>query len=145
MQTHSRIGRRMLDILMRGVSTRNYREVLPEMAETVGVSKSQVSREFIEASEKSLKELMERRFDATDRLVGTDILIIYIDGIVLSGHHVMVAIGVDSEGYKHVLGLRDGASENQGQRTLNPLYHKDFHQEVIVPGTISALPYDAVL
>ena len=106
MRTHSRIGRRMLDILMRGVSTRNYREVLPEMAQTVGVSKSQVSREFIEASEKSLKELMERRFD------DTDILIVYIDGIVLSGHHVIVAIGVDSEGYKHVLGLRDGASEN---------------------------------
>ena len=40
MRTNSRIGGRMLDILMRGVSTRNYREVLPEMAETVGVSKS---------------------------------------------------------------------------------------------------------
>ena len=106
MRTHSRIGGRMLDILMRGVSTRNYREVLPEMAETVGVSKSQVSREFVEASEKSLKALMERRFD------DKDILIVYIDGIVFSGHHVIVAIGVDSEGYKHVLGLRDGASEN---------------------------------
>ena len=106
MRTHSRIAGRMLDILMRGVSTRNYREVLPEMAETVGVSKSQVSREFIEASEKSLKALMERRFD------DKDILIVYIDGIVFSGHHVIVAIGVDSEGYKHVLGLRDGASEN---------------------------------
>ena len=106
MQTHSRIGGRMLDILMRGVSTRNYREVLPEMAETVGVSKSQVSREFIDASEKTLKELAERRFD------DKDILIIYIDGIVFSGHHIIVAIGVDSEGHKHVLGLRDGASEN---------------------------------
>jgi len=106
MRTQSRIGGRMLDILMRGVSTRNYREVLPEMAETVGVSKSQVSREFIEASEKSLKALMERRFD------DKDILIVYIDGIVFSGHHVIVAIGVDSKGYKHVLGLRDGASEN---------------------------------
>ena len=106
MQTHSRIGGRMLDILMRGISTRNYREVLPEMAETVGISKSTVSRKSIEASEKVLKELAERRFD------GTDILIVYIDGIVFSGHHVIVAIGVDSEGYKHVLGLRDGASEN---------------------------------
>ena len=106
MRTHSRIGRRMLDILMRGVSTRNYRDVLPEMAETVGVSKSAISRKSIEASEKVLQELMERRFD------DTDILIVYIDGIVLSGHHVLVAIGVDSEGYKHVLGLRDGASEN---------------------------------
>jgi len=44
MRTHSRIAGRMLDILMRGVSTRNYGEVLPKMAETVGVSKSQVSR-----------------------------------------------------------------------------------------------------
>lgn|GEM_PF-5555174 len=35
MRTRSRIGRRMLDILMRGVSTRNYRDVLPEMGETV--------------------------------------------------------------------------------------------------------------
>ena len=106
MRTHSRIGGRMLDILMRGVSTRNYREVLPEMAETVGVSKSAISREFIEASENALKELAERRFDEKD------ILIVYIDGIVFGGHHVIVAIGVDSEGYKHVLGLRDGASEN---------------------------------
>jgi len=106
MRTYSRIGGRMLDILMRGVSTRNYREVLPEMAETVGVSKSTISRKSIEASETVLKELMERRFD--DR----DILIVYIDGIVFSGHHVIVAIGVDGEGYKHVLGLRDGASEN---------------------------------
>ena len=43
MQTHSRIGGRMLDILMRGVSTRNYAQVLPEMAEAVGVSRSSVS------------------------------------------------------------------------------------------------------
>ena len=106
MRTHSRLGGRMLDILMRGVSTRNYAEVLPEMAKTVGVSKSQVSRKFVEASEKSLKELIERRFD------DKEILIVYIDGIVFGGHHVIVAIGVDSEGYKHVLGLRDGASEN---------------------------------
>ena len=106
MRTQSRLGGRMLDILMRGVSTRNYGEVLPEMAETVGVSKSHVSRKFVEASEKSLKELIERRFD------DKEILIVYIDGIVFGGHHVIVAIGVDSEGYKHVLGLRDGAGEN---------------------------------
>jgi transposase-like protein len=106
MRTQSRIGGRMLDILMRGVSTRNYAQVLPAMAETVGVSKSQVSRKFVEASEQTLKELTERRFEEKD------ILIVYIDGIVFSAHHVIVAIGVDSKGYKHVLGLRDGASEN---------------------------------
>jgi len=103
---NSALGGRILEILMRGVSSRNYREILPEMAQTVGVSKSQVSREFIEASEQSLKELCERRFDQKN------ILVIYLDGIQFGQVHVIVALGVDSEGYKHVLGLREGASEN---------------------------------
>ena len=106
LRTHSRLGERMLEILMRGVSTRNYGKVLPEMAETVAVSKSNVSREFIEASEKALKQLAERDFS------GKDILIIYLDGLRFGRHHVLSAIGVDSEGYKHVLGLVAGASEN---------------------------------
>jgi len=106
MQTDSRLGRRMLEILMHGVSTRNYRTVLPEMAETVGVAKSSVSREFIEASEEALQKLLERRFD------DNDILIVYLDGLVFGKHHVIAAVGVDSEGSKHVLGLTDGASEN---------------------------------
>lgn len=106
LQANSRLGQRMLDILMHGVSTRSYRKVLPKMAETVGVSKSSVSREFVDASEKALKELAERRFDEQD------LLIIYLDGLVFGEQHVMAAIGVDSKGCKHVLGLRDGASEN---------------------------------
>ena len=47
---NSCLGQRILAILMKGVSTRNYQTVIPEMAETVGVSKSQISREFVEAS-----------------------------------------------------------------------------------------------
>jgi len=49
--------------LMNGVSTRRYAKVLPQMADTVGVSRSTVSREAIEASEAALKKLMERRFE----------------------------------------------------------------------------------
>jgi len=33
MQDQPRLGARMLDILMRGVSTRQYRGVIPEMAD----------------------------------------------------------------------------------------------------------------
>ena len=102
----SALGRRMLDILMRGVANRNYRQILPEMAQTVGVSKSQVSREFIEVSEQSLKGLYECRFG------DKDILVIYLDGVQFVQIHVIAALDVDSEGYKHVLGLREGASEN---------------------------------
>jgi putative transposase len=103
---NSRLGRRMLEILLHGVSTRNYRKVLPQMAETVAVSKSNVSREFVEASEQTLKELCERRFE------DKDILIVYLDGIQFGQIHVIVALGVDQQGYKHVLGLREGSSEN---------------------------------
>jgi putative transposase len=79
---------------------------LPEMAETVGVSKSQVSRESIEAGERLLKELAERDF------ADKEILAVWIDGIQLGSYHVICAVGVDSAGNKHVLGLREGATEN---------------------------------
>jgi putative transposase len=100
------LGRRMLEILLSGISTRNYQRVLPAMAETVGVSKSAVSRQGMEASEQTLQDLCERRFD------DQDILIIYLDGIQFGQTHVIVALGVDNEGHKHVLGLREGSSEN---------------------------------
>jgi putative transposase len=106
MQNQSGVGDRLLGILMRGVSTRNYQEVLPEMAQAVGVSKSSISREFLEAGEEALKELGERRFE------DKDILIIYVDGLIFGGYHVLVALGVDVQGNKYVLGLAEGAGEN---------------------------------
>lgn len=107
MAANGRITSRILEILMKGVSTRNYKEILPEIAETVGVSKSQISREFVAASEEQMKSLCERRFD------DVDILAIYLDGIQFNDCHVIVALGVDSGGCKHVLGIREGASENK--------------------------------
>jgi putative transposase len=99
-------SQRMLEILLSGVSTRRYEKVLPQMAQSVGISKSAVSREVIAASEKQLQELLEKD------LSQTPILIIYLDGIQLGKHHVLCAVGVDLQGYKHVLGLAAGASEN---------------------------------
>jgi putative transposase len=120
MVMNSRLGSRILEILMRGVSTRNYKEILPEMVDTVGVSKSQISREFITASEKQFKQLCERQFD------DKDIVAIYIDGIQFGDCHVIVALGVDSGGCKHVLGLREGGSENSRVATdlLNDLVER---------------------
>jgi putative transposase len=107
MQEDGKLAHRMLEILLRGVSTRQYKRVLPEMAETVGISKSSVSAEAIAASEEELKKLCQRRLEALE------ILVIYLDGIRFGGHHVLAAVGVDNEGRKHVLGLAEGASENQ--------------------------------
>jgi transposase-like protein len=107
MKQDARLGERMMEILLAGVSTRNYERVIPELADTVGVSKSNVSREFVTASTKELQRLNERRFD------DTELLVIYIDGMVFGSHHIVAAVGVDIEGKKHTLGLAEGASENQ--------------------------------
>jgi putative transposase len=106
MRQEATTGQRMLEILLNGVSTRRYERVIPEMAETVGVSRSAVSREAIEASEAALKRLLERRFDEVD------LLVIYLDGMHFGDQCVLAAIGVDSQGCKHVLALKEGATEN---------------------------------
>lgn len=106
MRAEGKLGSRMLEILLRGVSSRQYGEVLPQMAETVGVSKSSVSRQGIEASEAELRSLCERQ------LADLELLILYVDGLRFGEHQVLVAVGVDEQGEKHVLGLAEGASEN---------------------------------
>jgi transposase-like protein len=105
------MGSRFLEILMHNVSTRNYRRVIPEMAESVGISKSSVSRQFIEESAQELERLAARRFDELE------LLIIYLDGLIFGEHHVLCAVGVDAQGNKHVLGMVEGASENASSAT----------------------------
>ena len=76
------------------------------MADQMGISKSEVSRETIEAGTRVLQELAERD------LGELDVLGVYLDGIVFGDYHVLAAVGADATGRKHVLGLREGPSEN---------------------------------
>lgn len=124
----AKVGARVRDILVAGVSTRRYAAVLPEAAGTVGVSKSTVSRRFIEASAAQLAALHERS------LADLAVLVIYIDGIVVSGHHIIAAVGVDEAGDKHLLGLALGASENA-------LVVKDLLRGMIERGLDAQLSY----
>jgi putative transposase len=100
------LGQHMLGALLRGVSTREYQDVLPQMAETVGVSRSAISRKAIEASVEQLRQLQERRWE------NAEILVIYIDGQRFADQHILSAVGVDREGKKHILGIEPGATEN---------------------------------
>lgn len=72
-----RVGlqRRMLELLMNGVSTRSYKQVIPQMADSAGISKSTVSQQTIAAAEQALDELLARRLE------DKDILVVYIDGL----------------------------------------------------------------
>jgi len=106
MQNQEQMGARMLDILLHGVSTRNYKAVIAEMTETAGVSRSAVSRAAIEASEAEVEALLSRRFE------DVKLLVIYIDGLIFGKYTMIGAIGVDTQGHKHVLGIGEGATEN---------------------------------
>jgi len=106
LQENGATAQRMMGALLRGVSTREYAEVLPEMAETAGVTRSSISRQAIEGSVEQLRQLRERRWDKVD------LLVLYIDGQRFGSHHVISAVGVDRAGVKHVLGLELGATEN---------------------------------
>jgi len=121
MQDRAGMGSRMLEILLEGVSTRRYGTVIPKMADTVGVSKSSVSRAAIQASEAQLNKLLNRRFD------DVDLLIVYIDGMHFGEQCVIGAVGVDEHGNKHVLGIQEGATENAAAA-------KDLLQDLIKRG-----------
>jgi transposase-like protein len=92
--------------MVRGVSARNYGEVIEAFEDGYGIERSSVSRAFIRGSEKSLIELGARRFE------NTRFLAVLIDGIEYAGTTVIAAIGIDAAGTKRLLGLREGATEN---------------------------------
>src|SRR5450830_1344164 len=73
---------------------------------TRATTKSSVSRRFVALSTAKLKEWL-----ASD-LSGLDLLVIQIDGLHVGDHVLVVAIGIDGAGEKHVLALAVGATEN---------------------------------
>lgn len=67
---------------------------------------SSVSRRFVDASEEEYRKLLERRLD------DLKLMVIHIDGLVYGDDHIIVAVGVDNGGYKQVLGIKIGSTEN---------------------------------
>src|ERR671930_122079 len=69
-------------------------------------SKSAVSREFVSRTREHLIELMSRP------LADLRLAVLMLDAIELKGRCCVVALGIDSDGVKHPLGLWDGSTEN---------------------------------
>jgi len=93
--------------LIHGISTRKYERAIEEFTDGYGISKSAVIRELIAATRGSLQRLCERRIDELGRLA-----VLMIDGKEIVGEYVVVALGVDFTGKKHILGLVQGGTEN---------------------------------
>jgi len=106
MQSPEAMPEAALKRLVRGVSTRNYEEVVDLAREGFGVKKSSVSRAFVKASATAVEELSLRRLDQQRFLA------IFLDGVEYAGETMLVALGITETGEKKILGLRQGASEN---------------------------------
>jgi transposase-like protein len=98
-----------LEAIAVGVTTRKYARTLePLPADVVerAVSKSAVSRRFVGLTSARLTTWL-----ATP-LEGLDIRIILIDALHFRDHIILLALGLDAQGRKHILALREGTTEN---------------------------------
>jgi len=96
----------LLNKILLGISARRYRETLMETAGVFGVSPGTVSRHVVEATVQKLREFKERSLSDFVPFA------VFIDTIHRRGEAFLVALGIDTEGYKHVLGFWEGATEN---------------------------------
>jgi len=110
----------LLGRILLGLSCRDYRKCTEMISvnftscpETFGLSASTVSRRFIKASSRKLKELKERRLEHLD-LVG-----LVIDGKTFGAgftscqkDEMVIALGVSTGGEKVILGFIQAATEN---------------------------------
>ncbi len=104
-QTGEMVKRAYRD-LIRGISTRRYAEGVGEFLKGHGISASSISRHMVTATAAKVKELFTRSLSALE------LCVLMIDGVEVGGHTVVIALGIDIKGVKHVLGLRQGATEN---------------------------------
>lgn len=91
-----------------GVSTRRYAttiDALPAHVHSSTTSRSAVSRRFVALSQQQLDDWLRRKLDRLD------LPVVMIDGIHFRDRVVLVAVGIDAQGMKHVLGLREGSTE----------------------------------
>jgi transposase-like protein len=102
------LDRATIGAIAAGVSTRRYQRMLdplPALQEQSAVSKSAVSRRFVALSSAQLSEWLSRRIEAID------LPVVMIDGIHFRDRVVLIALGFDAKGNKHVLGVREGSTE----------------------------------
>ena len=102
---------RALEQILAGVSTRKYGaslEAIPEGLQAGMTSSSSVSRRFIAMSRRRVEEFLSRPLD------DLDLPVILLDGTAFGEHVLVIALGIDAEGHKHVLGVVEGTTESEG-------------------------------
>ena len=97
---------RLLRRILHGLSCGRYRECAEAIPEALSLSASTVSRRYIRASRRKLKDLMERKLDLYDFVA------IVIDGKSFGEDGIIMAVGVTMKGQKVLLGIIQSSTEN---------------------------------
>lgn len=92
--------------VINGISQRKYEKAAIKTAETFGIKKSSVSRRFIKASARKLRQFMGRD------LGEHDIIAIVMDGKSYAENQIVIAMGVTLQGEKILLGFVESSTEN---------------------------------
>ena len=96
----------VLKKVLHGISTRDYKKVTEHLAESFGLSSSQVSREFKEQSEEAFKHFCERTYE------DHNFVALLVDGKYLASEQMVVALGITDKGIKIPVGFIQTSSEN---------------------------------
>lgn len=105
-QSDGRMQRAVVPRVLAGVATRRYEQTLDAVCDGYGIAKSSVSRHWQAASAARLQAFQERP------LGELDLVALLLDGIEFHAYLLVVALGIDTAGRKHVLGMWPGATEN---------------------------------
>jgi putative transposase len=100
---------RVMEQILAGVTTRKYSrslEAAPAEVTTSSESRSSVSRMFVARTKEQVRAFLSRP------LGELDFPVIMIDGTGLGGHLLLVALGIEADGSKHVLGVVEGTTES---------------------------------
>lgn len=103
------LNERAVEQMLVGVSTRGYArslEPLPPSMDSVAVSRSSVSRRFVARTAQKVEAFLSRP------LGELDLPVLMLDGTGLGDHVLVVALGIDGKGSKHVLGVVEGSTES---------------------------------
>lgn len=106
LQHDGRRQRAVREGIVAGLTSRSYHRAVQSVLDGYGIEKSSVSREFVAASAAQLKQICEKK------LGELDLVALLIDGIHLGKQVLVVALGIEINGKKQVLGLWQGATEN---------------------------------
>jgi putative transposase len=128
MQREDPLADRALEQMVVGVSTRKYGrslEGLPKGRPSCSVSRSSVSRRFVARTRQQITQRL------SESLEGKDFPVLMIDGTVLGDHVLLIAMGIEVDGSKRVLGVVEGSSESEqaGRNLLRSLIERGLSVE----------------